>query len=364
MNNLQGSSLTAIVEPAQKIVQTAQTQKYEGKLNLDSERGLSENSVETVVSPDSMVLSEGSPTPVKASTTTLINPDLELTPNMKSALPLPDEGNGVVSEPTQIVPVGKLLSMKESDLMKEPDLTANADSSGIPKELMPAVKAYRILTYRGTSQRGRINLIGAFLKYVETQKLSDGETLKLYQKLHSEVIQSPRLEDACIRIMENFCSALTAFMPQGLGQKYEKQIAVIKLAADEYAEGLKRHLKELSQKLGSIGLDSLAKEESLVYFQKTFAVCKEADIPKEDQKALLKYVLKMKANAEFKFSTKFLLTILENPKKILEIAKDFLGALAVKISKDPRLSGFFHFTMDSVKHGLSLPDSGRTSPQV
>ncbi len=355
MNNLQGSGLTAIVEPAQKIVQPAQTQKYEGKLNSASERDSSQkNLVETGVQPDSTtVLSEGSPTHLKAVTTELlINPDLKLASNMKSALPPDGE---VVNEPPQIVPVGKLLSMKE------PDSISNADFSGIPKELMPAVKAYRILAYRGTSQRGRINLIGAFLKYVETQKLSDGETLKLYQKLHSEVIQSPRLEDACIRITENFCSALTAFMPQGLGQKYEKQIAVIKLAADEYAEGLKRHLKELSQKLDSIELDSLAKKAALVYFQKTFAVCKEEAIPKEDQKALLKYVLKMKANAEFKFSTKFLLTILENPKEILGIAKDFLGGLTAKIAKDPKLSGFFHFITDSVKHGFSLPDSDRTS---
>jgi hypothetical protein len=361
MNNLSDSGFTAIVEPAQKIVQTAQ--KHEGKLDSASERtSLAENLVETVVKPNSTVLSEGiTTTDLTASTTTLIDSDLELTRNMKSALPLPDEGNGVVSEPPQIVPVGKLLSMKEPDLTKESDSISNADSSGIPKELMPAVKAYGRL---GGTQRGMVNLIGAFLRYVETQKLSDGEVLRLYQKLHSEVIQSPRLEDACVRITENFYSALTAFMPHALGQKYEKQIAVIKLAADEYTEGLKRHSKELSQRLGSLELDSLAKEAALVYFQKTFAVCKEKAIPKEDQKALLQYVLKMKANAEFKFSTKFLLTILENPKKILEIAKDFLGALAVKISKDPRLSGFFHFTMDSVKHGLSLPDSDRTSPQV
>ena len=360
MNNLPGSVLTTTVQTAQKIGEPAQ--KHEGELDSASERGLSENSVETVVSPDSTVLSEGSPTHVKASTTTLINPDLELTPNMKSALPLPDEGNGVVSEPTQIVPVGKLLSMKESDLMKEPDLTSNADSSGIPKELMPAVKAYKRL---GGTQRGMVNLVGAFLQYVETQKLSDGEALKLYQKLNCEVMiqQSPRFEDACNRAMKNFGSALTAFMPQALEQKYEKQTTVIKLAADQYTEALKLHLENL-QKQGYRGLFSLPEEAALGYFQKTFKACKEADIPKEDQKALLKYVLKMKANAEFKFSTKFLLTILENPKKILEIAKDFLGALAVEISKDPRLSGFFHFTMDSVKHGLSLPDSGRTSPQV
>jgi hypothetical protein len=359
MNNLPGSGLTAIVEPAQKIVQSVQ--KYEGKLIASEKDSSLNNSVEIGVQPDSTLLSDGNTiTDLKGTATELIGPGLELT-NMKSALPTDGE---VVREPHQIVSVGKLLSMSGTDLTKKSNLTSNADSSGIPKELMPAVKAYRILAYRGTSQRGRINLIGAFLRYVETQKLSDGEALKLYQKLHSEVIQSPRLEDACVRITENFCSALTAFMPHALGQKYEKQIAVIKLAADEYTEGLKRHSKELSQKLGSLELDSLNKEAALVYFQKTFAVCKEKATPKEDQKALLTYVLKMKANAEFKFSTKFLLTILENPKKILEIAKDFLGGLAVKISKDPKLSGFFHFTMDSVKHGLSLPDSGRTSPQV
>jgi hypothetical protein len=341
-------------------VQPAQTQKYEGKLNSASERDSSpKNLVETGVPLDSTtVLSEGSPIHLKALTTEiLIDPDLKLPNNMKSALS-PDEEKEVVGE---IVPVGKLLSMKEPDLMKEIDLTSNADSSGIPQPLMSAVKAYKRL---GATQRGRINLIGAFLRYVETQKLSDGEVLKLYQKLHSEVIQSPRLEDACVRIAENFYSALTAFMPHALGQKYEKQIAVIKLAADEYTEGLKRHSKELSQKLGSLELDSLAKEAALVYFQKTFAVCKEKAIPKEDQKALLQYVLKMKANAEFKFSTKFLLTILENPKEILGIAKDFLGGLGAKIAKDPKLSGFFHFVTDSVKHGLLLPDSGRTSPQV
>jgi hypothetical protein len=351
MNNLPGSGLTAIVEPAQKIVQPVQ--KYEGRLNLAGERtNLSENLVETVVKPNPTVLSEGSPTHLKAVTTELlIDPDLKLASNMKSALP-PDEGNEVVPE---IVPVGKLLSMKE------PDLISNADSSGIPQPLMSAVKAYKRL---GGTQRGRINLISAFLRYVETQKLSNGEVLRLYQKLHSEVIQSPRLEDACVRITENFFSALTAFMPNTLGQKYEKQIAVIKLAADEYTEGLKRHSKELSLKLGSLELDSLTKEAALVYFQKTFAVCKEEAIPKEDQKALLQYVLKMKANAEFKFSTKFLLIILENPKEIIGIAKDFLGGLGAKIAKDPKLSGFFHFITDSVKHGLLLPDSGRTSPQV
>jgi hypothetical protein len=335
-------------------------QKYEGRLNLAGERtNLSENLVETVVKPNPTVLSEGSPTHLKAVTTELlIDPDLKLASNMKSALP-PDEGNEVVPE---IVPVGKLLSMKEPDLMKESDSISNADSSGIPQPLMSAVKAYKRL---GETQRGMVNLIGAFLKYVETQKLSDGETLKLYQKLNSEVMiqQSPRLEDACNRAMENFGSALTAFMPQALEQKYEKQTTVIKLAADQYTEALKLHLENL-QKQGYRGLFSLPEEAALGYFQKTFKACKEEAIPKEDQKALLKYVLKMKANAEFKFSTKFLLTILENPKKILEIAKDFLGALAVKISKDPRLSGFFHFTMDSVKHGLSLPDLGRTSPQV
>jgi hypothetical protein len=351
MNNLLGSALTAIVEPVQK---------YEGRLNLAGERtNLSENLVETVVKPNPTVLSEGSPTHLKAVTTELlIDPDLKLASNMKSALP-PDEGNEVVPE---IVPVGKLLSMKEPDLMKESDSISNADSSGIPQPLMSAVKAYKRL---GETQRGMVNLIGAFLKYVETQKLSDGETLKLYQKLNSEVMiqQSPRLEDACNRAMENFGSALTAFMPQALEQKYEKQTTVIKLAADQYTEALKLHLENL-QKQGYRGLFSLPEEAALGYFQKTFKACKEEAIPKEDQKALLKYVLKMKANAEFKFSTKFLLTILENPKKILEIAKDFLGALAVKISKDPRLSGFFHFTMDSVKHGLSLPDSDRTSPQV
>ena len=351
MNNLLGSALTAIVEPVQK---------YEGRLNLAGERtNLSENLVETVVKPNPTVLSEGSPTHLKAVTTELlIDPDLKLASNMKSALP-PDEGNEVVPE---IVPVGKLLSMKEPDLMKESDSISNADSSGIPQPLMSAVKAYKRL---GETQRGMVNLIGAFLKYVETQKLSDGETLKLYQKLNSEVMiqQSPRLEDACNRAMENFGSALTAFMPQALEQKYEEQTTVIKLAADQYTEALKLHLENL-QKQGYRGLFSLPEEAALGYFQKTFKACKEEAIPKEDQKALLKYVLKMKANAEFKFSTKFLLTILENPKKILEIAKDFLGALAVKISKDPRLSGFFHFTMDSVKHGLSLPDSDRTSPQV
>lgn len=353
MNNLSDSGFTAIVEPAQKRLET---------LNLASERDSSpKNLVETGVQPDSTtVLSEGSPTHLKVVTTELlIDPDLKLASNMKSALPLPDEGNGVVSE---IVPVGKLLSMKEPDLMKESDSISNADSSGIPQPLMSAVKAYKRL---GETQRGMVNLIGAFLKYVETQKLSDGETLKLYQKLNSEVMiqQSPRLEDACNRAMENFGSALTAFMPQALEQKYEKQTTVIKLAADQYTEALKLHLENL-QKQGYRGLFSLPEEAALGYFQKTFKACKEEAIPKEDQKALLKYALKMKANAEFKFSTKFLLTILENPKKILEIAKDFLGALAVKISKDPRLSGFFHFTMDSVKHGLSLPDLGRTSPQV
>lgn len=152
-------------------------------------------------------------------------------------------------------------------------------------------------------------------------------------------------------------------MPQALEQKYEKQATVIKLAADEYAEALRLHLESV-QKKNYRGLFSLPGEATLVYFQKTFEACKENSIPKEDQKALLKYALKMKANAEFKFSTKFLLTILENPKQILGIAKDFLGGLTAEIAKDPKLSGFLHFITDSVKHGLSLLDSGRTSPQV
>lgn len=337
MNNVPGSGLAATVEPAQKPLETS---------NLTSERdnNLPNNSVKTGVSPDSALLSEGiTPTDLKAAT--------ERSP----VAVLPDEENRA---PSQMVSTARLLSMKESDF------PSNADSSGIPQELMPAVRAYRMLAYKGTSQRGMINLIGALLNYAKTQKLSDEETLKLYQKLHSEVIQSPRLEDACGRAMENFCSALTAFMPQALEQKYGKQITVIKLAADKYTEGLHRHLKELPQRLGSVELDSLAKEAALVYFQKTFEACKEDSIPKEDQKALLKYALKMKANAEFKFSTKFLLTILENPKEILGIAKDFLGGLTAKIAKDPKLSGFLHFITDSVKHGLSLPDLGRTSPQV
>jgi hypothetical protein len=335
MNNLQGSGLTAMVEPAQKIVPS-----------------------------DSTVLSEGITTTDLKAATERINSDLKLRSKENSPVAVLFDEESRAQPQSQMVSTAKLLSKKESDSTKESDPTPNADSSGIPKELMPAVKAYRTLAYRGTSQRGMINLIGALLNYAKTQKISDEETLKLYQKLHSDVIQSPRLEDACGRVMENFCSALTAFMPQALEQKYGKQTTVIKLAADEYTEGLKRHLKELPQKLGSIELDSLAKEAALVYFQKTFEACKEEAIPKEDQKALLKYVLKMKANAEFKFSTKFLLTILENPKEILGIAKDFLGGLTAKIAKDPKLSGFLYFITDSVKHGLSLPDSGRTSLQV
>jgi hypothetical protein len=208
-----------------------------------------------------------------------------------------------------------------------------------------------------------INLIGALLEYAKKQNLSREETLQLYRKLNSDVIKSPLLEDAWVRTMDNFGSALTAFMPQALEPKYEKQATVIKLAADEYTEALKLHLESV-QKQGYRGLFSLPGEATLLYFQKTFEACKEEAIPKEDQKALLKYVLKMKANAEFKIFTRSLLTILENPKKTLEIAKDFLGALAAKISKDPQLSGLFHFVKDSVKHGLSLPDSARTSPQA
>ena len=357
MNNLQGSDFTAIVEPAQKIVQSAQTQKYEGQL-IASERG---NSVEIGVQPDSTLLSAGNTiTDLKRTATELIDPGLELT-NMKSALPTDGE---VVREPHQIIPVGKLLSMKEPDLMKESDSISNADSSDVPPQLLSAVRAYEKFVRLGASQMGMINLVSAFLDYAKNQKLSDEETLNLYKKLNSNVIQPSSLEQTCARTMNDFGSALTAFMPQALEQKYGKQIAVIKLAADEYLEGLNGHLKELPQKLGSIELDSLAKEATLVYFQKTFEACKEEAIPKDEQKALLKYVLKMKANAEFKFSTKFLLTILENPKEILGIAKDFLGGLTAKIAKDPKLSGFLHFITDSVKHGLSLPDSDRTSPQV
>jgi len=326
MNNVPDSGFTTTVEPAQK----------EGMLDLVKAR-LERNLARNGVGPDSSVPDEGI-TITDLKTATGISSD---------SIPR-----------SRIVPTGRLLSRKE------PDATSNADSSDIPQPLMSAVKAYKRLAYKGTSQAGMINLINALLDYAKKQKLSNEEALTLYQKLNSDVIQSPGLEDACGRVMENFCLALTAFMPQALEQKYGKQITVIKLAADEYTEGLKQHLKELPQKLGSIELDGLAKEAALVYFQKTFEACKEEAIPKEDQKALLKYALKMKANAEFKFSTKFLLTILENPKEILGIAKDFLGGLTAKIAKDPKLSGFLHFITDSVKHGLSLPDLGRTSPQV
>jgi hypothetical protein len=229
---------------------------------------------------------------------------------------------------------------------------------------MSAARAYKRLAYKGAWQSGVLNLMDAFLDYTKKQKLSDEDALNLYRRLDSKVMQSSTFDQAFGKTLDNFCSALTAFMPEVLEKQYGKQITVIKLAADEYTEGLKRHLEELPQKLGSIELDSLAKEAALVYFQKTFEACKEEAIPKEDQKALLKYALKMKANAEFKFSTKFLLTILENPKEILGIAKDFLGGLIATIAKEPKLSGFLHFITDSVKHGLSLPDSARTSPQV
>ncbi|MEB3316082.1 MAG: hypothetical protein VKK32_07710 [Candidatus Melainabacteria bacterium] len=323
MNNLSGSGLTAIVEPAQK----------EGMLDLVKTR-LEKNFARNGVGLDSSVPDEE-----------IAITDLKGTERINSdSIPR-----------SRIVPTGKLLSMKDSDS------TDNADSSDLPPPLLSAVRAYKRLAYKGTSQAGMINLIDALLDYAKKQSLSDEETLKLYRKLDSDLIKSPLIEDACVRTMDNFRLALTAFMPHALEQKYEKKIALIKLAAAEYTEGLKQHLKELPQKLGSIELDGLAKEAALVYFQKTFEACKEEDIPKEDQKALLKYALKMKANAEFKFSTQFLLNILENPKQILGIAKDFLGALTAKIAKDSKLSGLLHFITDSVKHGLSLPDSDRTS---
>ena len=321
MNNVPDSGFTATVEPAQK-------------------------RLETLPVAEEITIAD-----LKAATER-ISSDVELRNNEKSVV------ENKAKPQSQIVPMGKLLSRKE------PDSTYNADSSDIPQPLMSAVKAYKRLAYQGAFQSGMINLMDALLDYTKKQKLSNEEALKLYQKLDSSLIQSQSFADASGRTMDNFRLALTAFMPQALEQKYGKQITVIKLAADEYTEGLQRHLKELPQKLGSIELDGLAKEAALVYFQKTFEACKEEAIPKEDQKALLKYALKMKANAEFKFSTKFLLTILENPKEILGIAKDFLGGLTAKIAKDPKLSGFLHFITDSVKHGLSLPDSGRTSPQV
>jgi hypothetical protein len=304
-------------------------------------------SAQKIVQPDEEITI----TDLKAGTES-ISSDVELNNNEKSVL------ENKAKPRSQIVPAGKLLSRKDSDL------TDNTAFPGIPQPLISAARAYKRLAYKGAWQSGMLNLMDAFLDYTKKQKLSDEDALKLYRKLNSDVIQSPSFGDACGRTMDNFRLALTAFMPQALEQKYEKQITVIKLAADEYTEGLQQHLKELPQKLGSIELDSLAKEAALVYFQKTFEACKEEAISKEDQKALLKYVLKMKANAEFKFSTKFLLTILENPKEILGIAKDFLGGLTAKIAKEPKLSGFLHFITDSVKHGLSLPDSGRTSPQV
>ena len=323
MNNVLGSGLTTTVEPAQKEVM----------LDLVKAR-LETNFARNGVGRDDSV------------------PDEEITiADLKGT----ERINSDSIPRSQVVPTGKLLSRKGSDA------TSKADSSGLPPQLLSAVRAYEKFVRLGASQMGMINLVSVLLDYAKNQKLSDEETLKLYRKLDSNVIQSSSIEQACARTMSNFGSALTAFMPHALEQKYGKQIAVIKLAADEYTEGLKRHLKELPKKLGSIELDSLAKEAALVYFQKTFEACKEEAILKEDQKALLKYALKMKANAEFKFSTKFLLTILENPKEILGIAKDFLGGLTAKIAKDPKLSGFLHFITDSVKHGLSLPDSGRTS---
>jgi len=352
MNNLQGSGLTAIVSAAQKIGEPAQ--KHEGRLDSASEKGSSpENLVETGVALDSTVLSEGITTADLKATTERINSDLTLRKNKKSVA---SRNKAERAKPrSQIVSAGKLLSR---------NLTDNTAFPGIPQPLISAARAYKRLAYKGAWQSGMLNLMDAFLDYTKKQKLSDEDAFKLYRKLNSDVIQSPSFGDACGRTMDNFRLALTAFMPQALEQKYEKQITVIKLAADEYTKGLQQHLKELPQKLGSIELDSLAKEAALVYFQKTFEACKEEAIPQEDQKALLKYALKMKANAEFKFSTKFLLTILENPKEILGIAKDFLGGLTAKIAKDPKLSGFLHFITDSVKHGLSLPDLGRTSPQV
>ena len=323
MNNVPVSGFTTTVEPAQK----------EGMLDLVKTR-LEKNLARNGVGLDSSV------------------PDEEITiTDLKTA-------TGISSDSiprSQIVPTGKLLSMKDSDS------TYNADSSDIPQPLMSAVKAYKRLVYQGAFQSGMINLINALLDYAKKQKLSDEEALNLYRKLDSSLIQSQSFADASGRTMDNFRLALTAFMPHALEKKYEKKIALIKLAAAEYTEGLKQHLKELPQKLGSIELDGLAKEAALVYFQKTFEACKEEAIPQDDQKALLKYALKMKANAEFKFSTQFLLNILENPKEILGIAKDFLGALTAKIAKDSKLSGLLHFITDSVKHGLSLPDSDRTS---
>jgi hypothetical protein len=52
---------------------------------------------------------------------------------------------------SRIVPTGRLLSRKE------PDATSNADSSDIPQPLISAVKAYKRLAYKGTSQAGMIN---------------------------------------------------------------------------------------------------------------------------------------------------------------------------------------------------------------
>ena len=193
--------------------------------------------------------------------------------------------------------------------------------------------------------------------------------IELYQKLSHRAVKYTQGSKGLVTFFfDKSKSALTAFVPKALEQRYSDQLSLIKSASGDYAASLKQALKDFPSKLYCDSeLDPVKKniaEASLNYFQKTFQACRNASIPREDQKLLLAYVLKMQANAELKVLTRSLLNLLENPKQIIEIMKSLMGALTAKIAKDPKLSGTLDFILDSVKHGLSLSDSGRTSPQA
>jgi hypothetical protein len=242
-------------------------------------------------------------------------------------------------------------------------------SDSLPEPLANALRAYRKFVDKGAAGQGMANLIKVFLDYQKNENLSKAETIKLYQKLSHRVVKSTQGSKGLIAFFfDKSKSALTAFVPKALEQRYPDQLSLIKLASDDYAVSLKQALKDFPSKLCCDSeLDPVKKniaEASLNYFQKTFQACRNASIPREDQKLLLAYVLKMQANAELKVLTRSLLNLLENPKQIVEIMKSLMGGLTAKIAKDPKLSGTLDFVLDSVKHGLSLPDSGRTSPQV
>jgi hypothetical protein len=277
-------------------------------------------------------------------------------------------------ESTTILEVTTAISKKVDAGRVDSDLDNKANSEkkipdSLPEPLANALRAYRKFVDKGAAEQGTANFIKVFLDYQKNENLSKAETIKLYQKLSHRVVKYTQRSKGLIAFFfDKSKSALTAFAPKALEQRYPDQLSLIKLASDDYGVSLKQALKDFPSKLCCDSeLDPVKEniaEASLNYFQKTFQACRNASIPREDQKLLLAYVLKMQANAELKVLTRSLLNLLENPKQIVEIMKSLMGGLTAKIAKDPKLSGTLDFVLDSVKHGLSLPDSGRTSPQV